>query len=137
MTAFTGSPNFAVSFSFFKTSVQAFEFTFGDLMSIGEREAAVETVRDLLDKLRRLAAILAADVVGYSRMMNEDEEGTFAALQRCHSELIDPAIARHHGRTFKLVGDGLLAEFSSVVEAVACAAEFQREMAARNADVAS
>ena len=86
---------------------------------------------------RRLAAILAADVVGYSRMMNEDEEGTFAALQRCHSELIDPAIARHHGRTFKLVGDGLLAEFSSVVEAVACAAEFQREMAARNADAAN
>jgi class 3 adenylate cyclase/pimeloyl-ACP methyl ester carboxylesterase len=82
---------------------------------------------------RRLAAILAADVAGYSRMMSEDEPGTLAALQRCRSELIDPAIARHHGRIVKLMGDGLLAEFSSVVEAVACAAEFQREIAARNA----
>lgn len=82
---------------------------------------------------RRLAVILAADVVGYSRMMSEDEAGTLAALQRCRSALIDPAIARHHGRIVKLMGDGLLAEFASVVEAVDCAAEFQREMAARNA----
>ncbi len=84
---------------------------------------------------RRLAAILAADVFGYSRMMSEDEAGTLAALQRCRSELIDPAIARHHGRIVKLMGDGLLAEFASVVEAVDCAAEIQREMAARNAGV--
>jgi len=82
---------------------------------------------------RRLAAILAADVFGYSRMMSEDEVGTLAALQRCRSELVDPAIARHHGRIVKLMGDGALAEFASVVEAVDCAAEIQREMAARNA----
>lgn len=80
---------------------------------------------------RRLAAILAADAVGYSRMMSEDETGTLAALQRCRAELLDPAIARHHGRIVKVMGDGLLAEFSSVVEAVSCATEFQRETAAR------
>src|SRR5437879_5812123 len=82
---------------------------------------------------RRLAAILAADVAGYSRMMSEDEAGTLGALQRCRSEWLDPAIARHHGRVVKTMGDGLLAEFSSVVEAVACAAEVQRDIAARNA----
>ncbi|HEY7748075.1 MAG TPA: alpha/beta fold hydrolase [Aestuariivirgaceae bacterium] len=82
---------------------------------------------------RRLVAILAADVAGYSRMMSEDEPGTLAALQRCRSELIEPAIIRHQGRVVKLLGDGLLVEFSSVVKAVACAAEFQREIAARNA----
>jgi class 3 adenylate cyclase/pimeloyl-ACP methyl ester carboxylesterase len=82
---------------------------------------------------RRLAAILAADVAGYSRMMSEDEAGTLAALQAHRSGLIDPAIGRHHGRIVKLMGDGLLAEFASVVEAVDCAAEIQREMAARNA----
>jgi class 3 adenylate cyclase/pimeloyl-ACP methyl ester carboxylesterase len=82
---------------------------------------------------RRLAAILAADVAGYSRLMSEDEAGTLAALQAHRSGLIDPAIARHHGRIVKLMGDGLLAEFASVVEAVDCAAEIQREMAARNA----
>ena len=86
---------------------------------------------------RRLAAILAADVAGYSRLMNEDEAGTLAAWQRCHSELIDPGIARHRGRIVKLMGDGLLAEFSSVVEAVDCAAEIQRDMDARNANPAS
>ena len=86
---------------------------------------------------RRLAAILAADVTGYSRMMSEDEAGTLAALQRCRSESVDPAIARHHGRIVKLMGDGLLAEFASVVEAVDCAAEIQREMAARNAGAAN
>lgn len=81
---------------------------------------------------RRLAAILAADVFGYSRMMSEDETGTLASLQSHRSQLLDPAITRHHGRIVKLMGDGLLAEFSSVVEAVDCAAEIQREMAARN-----
>jgi class 3 adenylate cyclase/pimeloyl-ACP methyl ester carboxylesterase len=85
---------------------------------------------------RRLAAILAADVAGYSRLMSEDEAGTLAAWQRCHSELIDPGIARHRGRIVKLMGDGLLAEFSSVVEAVDCAAEIQRDMDARNANPA-
>jgi adenylate cyclase len=82
---------------------------------------------------RRLAAILAADAVGYSRMMGEDEPGTLALLQKHRSEVIDPAIAKHCGRTVKLMGDGLLAEFSSVVEGVNCAAEIQRAMAARNA----
>jgi class 3 adenylate cyclase/pimeloyl-ACP methyl ester carboxylesterase len=82
---------------------------------------------------RRLAAILAADVFGYSRMMNEDEAGTLATLREHRSELLAPAIARHHGRVVKLMGDGVLAEFASVVEAVDCAAEIQREMPARNA----
>lgn len=82
---------------------------------------------------RRLAAILAADVFGYSRMMSEDETGTLTLLQSHRSQLLDPAIARHHGRIVKLMGDGLLAEFASVVEAVDCAAEIQREMTARNA----
>jgi class 3 adenylate cyclase len=81
---------------------------------------------------RRLAAILAADLVGYSRMMSADEEGTLAALQRCRAEVIDPAIANRHGRTFKLLGDGLLAEFSSVVEAVQCAAEMQHALGERS-----
>jgi len=84
---------------------------------------------------RRLTAILAADVAGYSRLMSFDESGTLASLQAHRSELIVPAIARHHGRVVKLMGDGILAEFGSVVEAVECAAEIQREMAARNAGV--
>jgi class 3 adenylate cyclase/pimeloyl-ACP methyl ester carboxylesterase len=82
---------------------------------------------------RRLAAILAADAVGYSRMMREDETSALALLQKHRAEVIDPAIAKHRGRTVKLMGDGLLAEFSSVVESVTCAAEIQRAMAARNA----
>jgi class 3 adenylate cyclase/pimeloyl-ACP methyl ester carboxylesterase len=85
---------------------------------------------------RRLAAILAADVAGYSRLMSEDEGGTLAALRAHRSGLIDPAIGRHRGRIVKLMGDGLLVEFASVVEAVDCAAEIQREMAARNAGTA-
>src|SRR6266852_3546698 len=84
---------------------------------------------------RRLTAILAADVAGYSRLMSFDESGTLASLQAHRSELIVPAIARHRGRIVKLMGDGILAEFGSVVEAVECAAEIQREMAARNAGV--
>jgi class 3 adenylate cyclase/pimeloyl-ACP methyl ester carboxylesterase len=84
---------------------------------------------------RRLAAILAADVAGYSRLMSEDEAGTLAALQAHRSEVVNPAIARHSGRVVKLMGDGILAEFGSVVEAVGCAADIQREMAARNADI--
>jgi class 3 adenylate cyclase len=78
---------------------------------------------------RRLAAILAADVAGYSRMMGHDEAGTLAALKTQRSELIEPRIAKHNGRVVKLMGDGLLAEFSSIVEAVGCAIEIQREMA--------
>jgi class 3 adenylate cyclase/pimeloyl-ACP methyl ester carboxylesterase len=85
---------------------------------------------------RRLAAILAADVAGYSRLMSGDEAGTLAALQAHRTEAISPAIARHGGRIVKLMGDGILAEFASAVEAVACADEVQKEMAVRNAGAA-
>jgi class 3 adenylate cyclase/TolB-like protein/Tfp pilus assembly protein PilF len=81
---------------------------------------------------RRLAAILAADVVGYSRLMGSDEVGTLRALKACRKELIDPEIAARHGRIVKTTGDGLLVEFSSAVEAVACAITIQRSMASRN-----
>ena len=79
---------------------------------------------------RRLAAILVADVVGYSRMMGEDEAGTLARLKDCRREVIDPAIAQYHGRVIKLMGDGALVEFASVVDAVQCAAAIQRALAA-------
>jgi adenylate cyclase len=84
---------------------------------------------------RRLAAILAADVVGYSRMMGEDEAGTLAALQALRAEFIDPTIAEHRGRIVKLMGDGALVEFASVVDALTCAVAIQRGMTGRNADV--
>src|SRR5262245_38124438 len=84
---------------------------------------------------RKLAAILAADVVGYSRLMEADEAGTFDRLRALRTELFEPQITKHHGRVFKLVGDGLLAEFGSVVDAVECAALLQREMAKRNENV--
>jgi adenylate cyclase len=83
---------------------------------------------------RRLAAILAADLVGYSRIIHDDETGTLRRLQALRSELIQLQIDSHNGRTFKLMGDGLLAEFSSVVEAVACAIEFQLAIAEREAE---
>ncbi len=82
---------------------------------------------------RKLAANLAADVAGYSRMMAEDETATLQTFQGHRANIIDPVIARHHGRIVKLMGDGLLAEFVSAVEAVECAADIQRSMAARNA----
>src|SRR6516225_6991878 len=81
---------------------------------------------------RRLAAILAVDVAGYSRPMGEDEEGTLAALRAVRRELGDPKITEHRGRIVKTTGDGLLVEFASVVDAVRCAVKLQREMAARN-----
>jgi len=84
---------------------------------------------------RRLAAILAADVVGYSRLIRVDEEGTLLALRELHDELIDPEIAKHRGRIVKLMGDGILAEFASVVDAVACSAEVQKALIDRNADL--
>ncbi len=84
---------------------------------------------------RKLAAILAADVVGYSKLMEQDERGTFERLKAGRKELFEPEIARHHGRIFKLMGDGLLAEFSSVVDAVECAVSLQRGLAERNAAV--
>jgi adenylate cyclase len=84
---------------------------------------------------RRLAAILAADVAGYSRLMGVDEEGTLAALKVCRHELIDPKIAEHRGRIVKTTGDGALIEFASAVDAVRCAMEIQRAMAERNAAI--
>ena len=84
---------------------------------------------------RRLAAILALDVVGYSRLMGADEEGTLAALKAIRRELGDPKIKEHRGRIVKTTGDGLLIEFASVVDAVRCAVEVQREMATRNAGI--
>ena len=84
---------------------------------------------------RRLTAILAADVVGYSRLMGADEAGTLAALKAVRTELIDGKIAQHQGRIVKLTGDGILAEFPSVVNALACASEVQRGVRERNTDV--
>ena len=81
---------------------------------------------------RRLAAILAIDVAGYSRLMGADEESTLGALRAIRRELSDPKIAEHRGRIVKTTGDGLLVEFASVVDAVRCAVELQREMIARN-----
>jgi len=84
---------------------------------------------------RRLAAIFAADVAGYSRLMGADEEGTLERLKAHRRQLIDPKIAEHHGRIVKTTGDGLLAEFASVVDAVRCAAEVQRGMLDREPDI--
>ena len=85
---------------------------------------------------RRLAAIFAADVVGYSRLMGEDEEGTLQRLNALRHDLVEPNIAGRKGRIVKLMGDGLLAEFSSVVEAIQCAVDIQSEIAERETDVA-
>ena len=84
---------------------------------------------------RRLAAILAADVVGYSRLMGADEIGTLNSLKSHRRELVDCGISEHHGRIVKTTGDGMLVEFASVVDAVACAVKVQRSMVGRNADV--
>ena len=84
---------------------------------------------------RRLAAILAADVVGYSRLMEVDEAGTLARLKTVRLELIDPALAKCKGRVIKTTGDGMLVEFQSVTEAVRCAVDFQERMARRNRDM--
>jgi class 3 adenylate cyclase len=84
---------------------------------------------------RRLTAILAADVAGYSRLMGADVEGTLAQLKAHRRELVDPKITEHRGRIVKTTGDGVLVEFASVVDAVRCAVEVQRGMAERNADL--
>ena len=84
---------------------------------------------------RRLAAVVAADMVGYSRLMEVDEAGTLARLKTHRIELIDPAIAKNRGRIIKTTGDGMLVEFHSVVDAVICCADIQRRMARRNADI--
>src|SRR5208282_453048 len=84
---------------------------------------------------RRLAAILAADVAGYSRLMGADEEGTLERLKSLRRELVDRKIAEHRGRIVKTTGDGLLAEFPSVVDAVRCAVEVQQAMPERNTGI--
>src|SRR5271169_6653810 len=88
-----------------------------------------------MSQTRRLAAILAADVAGYSRLIEADEEGTLERLKALRRELVDPKIAEHRGRIVKTTGDGLLVEFASVVDAVRGAVEIQREMTERNSDV--
>src|SRR5580693_9296795 len=90
-----------------------------------------------MGETRKLAAILVADVVGYSRLAAADEDRTLARLRGLRSDLIDPAVAAHHGRIVKRTGDGLIAEFRSVVDAVRCAIEVQIAMVERNAGVAS
>ena len=88
-----------------------------------------------MSQTRRLAAILAADVAGYSRLIGADEGGTLERLKALRRELFDPKIAEHRGRLVKTTGDGLLIEFSSVVDALRCAVDVQREMTGRNAGV--
>src|ERR1700692_1705230 len=86
---------------------------------------------------RKLAAILAADIAGYSRLSGADEEGTMRRLCALRTELIDPAIQVNRGRIVKTTGDGILIEFASVVDAVRCSLEVQRGLAVRNADFMS
>src|SRR5215510_9244952 len=86
---------------------------------------------------RRLAAILAGDIAGYSRLMGLDEEGTLRQLKAHRKELVDPKIAEHRGRIVKTTGDGILVEFVSVVDAVRCAVDIARGMRDRNATVPS
>jgi adenylate cyclase len=95
-----------------------------------EEELSTERVE------RRLTAILAADVAGYSRMMGADEEGTLERLKAHRREFVDPKIKEHRGRIVKTTGDGMLVEFPSVVDAVRCAVEIQRAMVDRNAKTA-
>src|SRR5687768_1669415 len=104
-------------------------------MSSVAAPSAVESRKpvDGASAMRRLAAILLMDVVGYSRLISEDENATLKALKGHLKELIRPEIARHDGRVVKTTGDGVLAEFSSAVQAVACALEIQRQMIERNA----
>ncbi len=82
---------------------------------------------------RRLAAILAADVVGYTRLMGADETGTLRRLTELRQQVLEPLIAEHHGRVVKLMGDGLLVEFGSVVNALTCAVAWQNDVAEREA----
>jgi class 3 adenylate cyclase len=103
-------------------------------LPVSEREA-ISPPGQSANVERKLAAILAADVVGYSRLMGLDEEGTLERLKEHRRALFDPKIVEHRGRIVKTTGDGLLVEFSSVIDAVRCAVEVQRGMAERNADV--
>jgi adenylate cyclase len=89
-----------------------------------------------MHEIRKIAAILAADVVGFSRLAGADEDRTLARLRALRSDLVDPAVGAHHGRVVKRTGDGLIVEFRSVVDAVRCAIGIQRGMTERNTDVA-
>src|SRR3954453_6197953 len=91
-----------------------------ELTALGYCSLTVKRVK------RRLAAVLAADVAGYSRLMGADEEGTLTRLQAARKALVDPAIASHRGRIVKTTGDGMLVEFASVVDAARCSVEIQR-----------
>ena len=102
---------------------------------LGQASHADDPRRDAAKIERRLAALLAADVAGYSRLMSTDEVGTLNALKEHRRERIDPAIARHNGRIVKTMGDGLLVEFASVVDAVGCAVAIQRTMLAFNTGI--
>jgi class 3 adenylate cyclase len=84
---------------------------------------------------RRLAVILAADVVGYSRLLEADEAGTLAALKHRRKSILQPLVVQHHGRIVKVMGDGVLVEFATAVNAVACAIEMQKRMAAVNESI--
>ena len=90
-----------------------------------------------MTETRRLAAILAADVAGYSRLIGADEEGTLNRLRSIREEIIDPKVTEHRGRIVKTTGDGLLVEFTSVVDALRCATEVQNVMAERNVGIAA
>jgi class 3 adenylate cyclase len=100
-------------------------------MACGSRREIVE--REQVN--HRMAAILAADVVGYSRRMGADEEGTLAQLKAHRRERVDPTVAEHHGRIVKTTGDGMLVEFASMVDAVRCAVDIQRGMAESDAEL--
>src|SRR6516165_5885507 len=90
-----------------------------------------------MSQTRRLAAILAADVAGYSLLIGADEEGTLDRLRSIRADVIDPKIAEHRGRIVKTTGDGLLVEFTSVVDALRCASEIQSAMAEFNSEIAA
>src|SRR5215471_12244705 len=98
--------------------------------------AAPRDGRNGMSQTRRLAAILAADVVGYSRLIGADEEGTLNRLRLIRTDVLGPKISEHRGRIVKTTGDGLLVEFASVVDALRCATEIQNGMAERNAEIA-
>ncbi len=113
---------------------RTFEHLLSSMDSLHHDRYALGPGRECVE--RRLAAILAADVVGYSRLMGEDEVGTFARLKTLRKELVQPKIAEGRGRIVKLMGDGLLAEFPSVVEAVRCAVDIQQDKSGREAGLA-
>src|SRR5690242_13014493 len=104
----------------------------GKARLISRRFASLRRDSFDLPTYRRLAAVLAADVAGYSRLIGADEERTLARLGLIRTEIIDPTIAASHGRIVRVTGDGLLVEFASVIDAIRCASEMQRLMASAN-----